>query len=204
MRDGPAGGLPHVGEQSGDRFGNGHHHDWRRPSHTEGVAMSLTLQAALALALQCAPTIDPYVIVAIGQHESGLDPLTIHDNTTGQSLHGEGAMVAAARLVAAGHSVDLGLMQINSHNLGLLGLPLRDAFSACRSVEAAARLLALFSKYNTGSSTKGIINGYAPRVVAIMDSIRGVTSASVIPEAQHNRAIPRPSLASQLSSFSGK
>ena len=174
-------------------------------SHTEGVAMSLTLQAALALALQCAPTIDPYVIVAIGQHESGLDPLTIHDNTTGKSLHGEGAMIAAAWLVAAGHSVDLGLMQINSHNAGLLhGLPLRDAFSACRSVEAAARLLALFSKYNTGSSTKGIINGYAPRVVAIMDSIRGVTSASVIPEAQHNRAIPRTSLASQLSSFSGK
>ena len=117
MRDGPADGLPHVGEQSGDRFGNGHHHDWRRPSHTEEVAISLTLQAALALALQCAPTIDPYVIVAIGQHESGLDPLTIHDNTTGQSLHGEGAMVAAARLVAAGHSVDWGLMQIGSHIL---------------------------------------------------------------------------------------
>ena len=128
MRDGPAGGLPHVGEQSGDRFGNGHHHDWRRPSHTAGVAMSLTLQAALALALQCAPAIDPHMVVAIGQHESGLDPLTIHDNTTGQSLHGEGVIVAAEQLIAAGHSVDLGLMQINSHNLDLLRLPLRDAF----------------------------------------------------------------------------
>jgi type IV secretion system protein VirB1 len=170
----------------------------------QGVTMSLTLQAALALALQCAPAIDPNIIVAIGQHESGLDPLTIHDNTTGQSLHGDGVIVAAARLIAAGHSVDLGLMQINSHNLDLLGLPLRDAFAACRSVEAAARLLALFSRYNTGSPTKGIINGYAPRVVAVMDSIRAIPSASVILEAPHNSASPRPTLASQLSSFSDK
>jgi type IV secretion system protein VirB1 len=168
------------------------------------VVMSLTLQAALTLALQCAPAIDPAVIVAIGQHESGLDPLTIHDNTTGQSLHGDGVIVAAARLIAAGHSVDLGLMQINSQNLDLLGLPLRDAFVACKSVEAAARLLALFSRYNTGSPTRGILNGYAPRVVAVMDSLRTVPSASVISEAQNKRASPEPTLASQLSSFSDK
>ena len=166
--------------------------------------MSLTLQAALALALQCAPAIDPHMIVAIGQHESGLDPLTIHDNTTGQSLHGEGVIVAAAQLIAAGHSVDLGLMQINSHNLDLLRLPLRDAFAACRSIEAAARLLALFSRYNTGSPTMGINNGYAPRVMAVMDSIRAVPSASANPEAQHKSGNPRLTLASQLSSFSGK
>jgi type IV secretion system protein VirB1 len=166
--------------------------------------MSLTLQAALALALQCAPAIDPHMVVAIGQHESGLDPLTIHDNTTDQSLHGEGVIVAAERLVAAGHSVDLGLMQINSHNLDLLRLPLRDTFVACRSIEAAARLLALFSRYNTGSPTKGISNGYAPRVMAVMDSIRAIPSASPPPEAQRRSENPRPTLASQLSSFSGK
>jgi type IV secretion system protein VirB1 len=166
--------------------------------------MSLALQAALALALQCAPAIDPHMIVAIGQHESGLDPLTIHDNTTGQSLHGEGVIAAAARLIAAGHSVDLGLMQINSHNLDLLKLPLRDAFAACRSIEAAARLLVLFSRYNTGSPTTGISNGYAPRVMAVMDSIRAAPSDSVIREPQHQIASPRSTLASQLSSFSDR
>ena len=154
--------------------------------------MSLTVQAALALALQCAPSVDPHMLVAIGQHESGLDPLTIHDNTTGQSMHGAGVIVAAARLIAAGHSVDLGLMQINSHNLDLLGLPLRDAFAACRSVEAAARLLALFSKYNTGSPTTGIVNSYAPRVMAVRDSIRAVPSASVIPETRQESRAPVP------------
>ena len=48
----------------------------------------LTIPAALALSLQCAPSVDPHMIVAIGQHESGLDPLTIHDNTTGRCCTG--------------------------------------------------------------------------------------------------------------------
>jgi type IV secretion system protein VirB1 len=165
--------------------------------------MSLTLQAALALALQCAPAVDPHMILAIGQHESGLDPLTLHDNTTGQSLHGQGVIAAATQLIAAGHSVDLGLMQVNNHNLDLLGLRLRDTFEACRSIEAAARLLALFSKYNTGSPTRGIINGYAPRVLAIMDSVRGA-SASPSPPSTQERSTPRFTLADQLSSFSEK
>jgi type IV secretion system protein VirB1 len=134
--------------------------------------MSLTVQAALALALQCAPAVDPHMIVAIGQRESGLDPLTIHDNTTGTVQHGDGAVLAASQLIAAGHSVDVGLMQINSQNLSLLGLGLHDAFEACQSIEAAAKLLALFSKYNTGSPTSGIANGYAMRVMAAMDEVR--------------------------------
>jgi hypothetical protein len=62
--------------------------------------MSLTVQATLALALQCAPAVDPHMIVAIGQHESGLDPLTIHDNTTGQILHGQDVVIAT-RVMAA-------------------------------------------------------------------------------------------------------
>jgi type IV secretion system protein VirB1 len=90
--------------------------------------------------------------------------------TASASAHGEGVVVAAAQRIAAGHSVDLGLMQINSGNLGLLGLTLGDAFTACKSVAAAARLLTLFSKYNTGSPTRGI--GYATRVMADVDGLR--------------------------------
>jgi hypothetical protein len=133
---------------------------------------ALTIQAALSIALACAPSVDPRMIVAIGQRESGLDPLTIHDNTTGKVQHGDGAVLAASQLIAAGHSVDVGLMQINSQNLSLLGLGLHDAFEACQSIEAAAKLLALFSKYNTGSPTSGIANGYATRVMAAMDEVR--------------------------------
>jgi len=159
---------------------------------------ALTIQAALALSLQCAPSVDPHMIVAIGQHESGLDPLTIHDNTTGLVLHGAGAAGAAPQLIAAGHSVDLGLMQVNSMNLGLLGLSVSDAFTACRSVEAAAKLLALFSRYNTGSPQHGIANGYAAKVLARMDGARGVAPANAADPAATASQL---TLRSQLASF---
>ena len=159
---------------------------------------ALTIQAALALALQCAPSVDPHMIVAIGQHESGLDPLTIHDNTTGLVLHGAGAASAAPQLIAAGHSVDLGLMQVNSMNLGLLGLSVSDAFTACRSVEAAAKLLALFSRYNTGNPRRGIANGYAAKVLARMDGARGVSPASA---ADLAATASQLTLRGQLASF---
>jgi len=160
----------------------------------------LTIPAALALSLQCAPSVDPHMIVAIGQHESALDPLTTHDNTTGQVLHGEGAASTARQLIAAGHSVDLGLMQINSMNLGLLGLSVSDAFTACRSIEAAAQLLALFSRYNTGSPQRGIANGYATKVLALMDGARGASPANPRDPAA-TASQPMLTLRAQFASF---
>ena len=123
---------------------------------------------------------------------------TYHDNTTGLVLHGAGAAGAAPQLIAAGHSVDLGLMQVNSMNLGLLGLSVSDAFTACRSVEAAAKLLALFSRYNTGSPQRGIANGYAAKVQARMDGVRGVAPANAADPAA---AASQLTLRSQLASF---
>jgi type IV secretion system protein VirB1 len=160
---------------------------------------ALTIQAALALSLQCAPSVDPNMIVAIGQRESGLDPLTIHDNATGVVLHGSEVASAAAQLITAGHSIDLGLMQINSNNLELLGLSVDDAFTACRSVGAAAKLLALFSQYNTGSPQRGIANGYATKVMAQMDGVRGVPPGN----SRSIASAPQPvlTLRSQLASF---
>jgi type IV secretion system protein VirB1 len=109
---------------------------------------ALTIQAALAVALQCAPSVDPHMLVGIGQNESGLETQILHDNTTCKVLRGAGVIDAAALLIKAGHSVDLGPWQINDRNLGLLGLSLTDAFDPCSSVAGAARLIALFSAYN--------------------------------------------------------
>ena len=101
--------------------------------------------------------------------------MTLHDNASGKVLHGAGVIDAATRLIAAGHSVDLGAWQINSGNLSLLGLRIVDAFDPCKSAAAAARLIELFSLYNTGSPSRGIANGYAP---AVMASIHAVEAAS--------------------------
>jgi type IV secretion system protein VirB1 len=150
---------------------------------------ALTVPLALAVALHCAPTMDPAMLVGIARQESGLEPLTLRDDTSGEVLHGAGVVAAARRRIAAGHSVDLGLWQINSHNLSLLGLGVAEALEPCQAAAAAARLIELYSRYNTGSPSRGIANGYAAAVIAAVDSIKAAGAKTPpIPVA----AIPLP------------
>ena len=138
---------------------------------------ALSIPVALAVALHCAPAEDPAMMVGIARQESGLEPLTLRDNTSGQVLHGAGVIESARRLIAAGHSVDLGAWQINSRNLSLLGLGIADAFEPCKSVAAAGRLIELFSRYNTGSPSRGIANGYAAAVMAAIHTVKAASPA---------------------------
>ena len=138
---------------------------------------ALGIPAALAVALHCAPAVDPGMLVAIARQESGLEPMTLHDDTSGQVLRGADVIDAAKRLISAGHSVDLGAWQINSRNLSLLGLRVADAFEPCKAVAGAARLLELFSRYNTGSPSRGIANGYAAAVMAAIGAVKATSPA---------------------------
>jgi len=149
---------------------------------------ALTITAALAIALQCAPAVDPHMLVGIAQQESDLETMTLHDDVTDRVLHGAGVIDAATRLIAAGHSVDLGAWQINSGNLSLLGLRIADAFDPCKSVAAAARLMELFSRYNTGSPSRGIANGYAPAVMASIHAVRAASPAMPVMAEQPTSA----------------
>jgi hypothetical protein len=123
------------------------------------MADAMTLAAVLALASQCAPNLDQNLIAGIAKHESGLNPLVLHDNTTSRSYApgtaSEARALAADLIHVQGHSVDLGLMQINSRNLAYLGLPESEAFDSCQSIRAAATLFRAISYYNTGSPTRG-------------------------------------------------
>jgi type IV secretion system protein VirB1 len=63
----------------------------------------------LQLAATHAPSVAPETLAAFAQHESGLDPNAVHDNTTGLSFHpeiAEAATALAASLLAKGHSLD--------------------------------------------------------------------------------------------------
>ena len=153
---------------------------------------ALGIPVALAIALRCAPAADPGMLVAIARQESGLEPMTLHDDNSGQVLRGAGVIEMARRLIAAGHSVDLGAWQINSRNLSLLGLGIAEAFEPCKSVAAAARLLELLSRYNTGSPSRGIANGYAAAVIAAIDRVKAVSPAmpSAIPATAQLSASP--------------
>jgi type IV secretion system protein VirB1 len=156
---------------------------------------ALSIPVALAIALHCAPAKDPTMLVGIARQESGLETMTLRDNTSGQVMHGAGVIEAARRLIAAGHSVDLGAWQINSRNLSLLSLGVADAFEPCKAVAAAARLIELFSRYNTGSRSRGIANGYAAAVIAAIHAVKAASPAmpsAMLAMAQPPTSAPDP------------
>ncbi|MDA8258578.1 MAG: lytic transglycosylase domain-containing protein [Betaproteobacteria bacterium] len=130
---------------------------------------------------ECAPKVAAVTMAAIVQQESGGNPLALHDNTTGQSYR-PASLAEAARLartlIQAGHSVDLGLAQINSRNLPALGLDADQVFAPCSNLRAAQVILlgawsqsggslrGALSAYNTGNAT-GITGArYSARVYA--------------------------------------
>lgn len=148
--------------------------------------MTLTLAAVLALAHQCAPGIAAEALVPQLRVESSFNELAIginHGPKVQASTPAE-AIAIATRYIRAGYSVDLGLAQINSHNLARLNMTVEQAFDACTSLHAAETVLTenyavasqsysgleaisrTWSYYNTGSATRGMTNGYVDRVWA--------------------------------------
>lgn len=146
----------------------------------------------LALIAACAPGVHPTTIQAIVKVESGGNPLALNVNKkngvgypTPRGIKSAGEAVAAAHsAISAGHTVDLGYMQINSANLGWLGVTVEDMFDPCRNLAAGARIIstsyaralavhqdpqtalrAALSAYNTGNFTRGFRNGYVQRYV---------------------------------------
>lgn len=187
---------------------------WRGRSRLIGCGLVLTLAAPgtsraeavrldefVQLAKQCAPHVAPETLAAVARTESSFDPLAIHDNTTALDHHPatrEAAIALATELaVVAHHSVDLGLMQINSANFPRLGLTVATAFDSCRSLASADQVLVAgydasvsgddqqalhrtLSRYNTGDPERGITNGYVAKVQA--------SAALVVPAIQLQQA----------------
>jgi len=144
----------------------------------------------LALIAACAPNVHPTTIQAIIKVESGGNPLALNINMR----NGVGypiprkikSTVEAVRVsyaaISAGHTVDMGYMQVNSANLKRLGYTVEDMFDPCKNIAAGARVLseayisalprhrseqaalrAALSAYNTGSFNRGFQNGYVQR-----------------------------------------
>lgn len=185
-------------------------------------ASTLSLGQLTRLARQCAPNVAVSTLAAIAQTESSLDPVAVHDNTARIAEAPQGRAEAtdlASRLIAAGHSVDLGLMQVNSTNLALLGITIEDAFDPCRSIAAGAAILTAgyaggashgerqaalrvaISRYNTGNAERGFSNGYVrrvelanARVVPALDVDAELPAAVAPPDHAGGQAPPRSGL----------
>lgn len=139
------------------------------------------------LAARCAPSVAAETLLSVAKVESGFNPLAIGVNGTPRisvrATSAPEAVAKASALIAAGRSVDLGLAQINSRNLGWLGLTVAGAFDPCRNLAASARVLqdgfargdaqvvgeqpalrTALSYYNTGHPERGFRNGYVAKV----------------------------------------
>jgi type IV secretion system protein VirB1 len=156
------------------------------------LASPLSTATFNGIAASCGVGVEASTLRAVASVESHFDPLAIRDNTTGEALTPQNLeiaiSVAKARL-AKGHSVDLGLMQINSANLASFRLTISNAFDACHSLTAArdillsamaagssetqreAVMLISLSRYNTGRPLAGVANGYANRVIAAQSAV---------------------------------
>ena len=183
--------------------------------------MSLALPLFLQLAASFAPWTAPGTLAAFAEAESRLEPFAIGDNTTRQSYQPATAAAAAAlatSLLAQGHSLDLGIMQINSANLSRVGLTVAMAFDPGQSIRAGAVILAdayqrcrrngtveeqlalrcAASVYNTGREQAGIANGYQARVwrvaAQLVPAIQSAASAAPLPPgiAPDDVVAPRP------------
>ena len=133
----------------------------------------------------CAPAnVASQTIAAIIRVESGGDPLVLHINAgaAGILIHPTGvanALAIVRRAKAAGSSVDIGLMQVNTANVGKLGYTVAQMFDPCTNIRAGATILsadydgalgvapagqkalqAALSAYNTGNYRSGFSNGY--------------------------------------------
>lgn len=94
---------------------------------------------------ECAPGVAHQTMIAIARAESGGNPLAININgdvrLTRQPSTLQEAIAWATWLVDQGYSIDVGLMQINSANLGWLQLDIPTAFEACANAAAGATVL---------------------------------------------------------------
>ena len=154
--------------------------------------MILDAAAILALAAQCAPSVDPSTMLAIVRTESAGHIFALGVNGTKSPPRPKDAATAATlakRYIRAGYSVDLGLAQINSRNLLRLGMTIETVLDPCQNLAAGAvilaqnyaaqtssapaqvRLRAALSMYNTGSPSRGFANGYVAKVVANAGSV---------------------------------
>lgn len=167
----------------------------------------LDLALILALSETCAPAVAPRTMAAVAYAESRFNPFAIGVNGSvalrRQPKTRLEAVGIARELIAGGPSIDLGLAQINSANLGWLNLTIEEAFEPCRNLAAAsvvllhgyrplssaptdrqAALRAALSRYNTGHPERGFRNGYVARV----EAAAGTLGLAQVPRASHPQA----------------
>ncbi len=154
--------------------------------------------------LACAVMVHPTTLDAIVRVESHGSASAIHvnglsDKEQPHPLNSTDAAAIARRYIAAGKSVDLGLMQVNSRNLAGLNLTIEQVMDPCTNLHAGGTILAAFyskaaqhygqgqsaliaalSAFNTGDEWLGIRNGYVSKYFTVPAITANAATAKII------------------------
>lgn len=157
-------------------------------SGSAASAEQIPLPAFHVLTENCAPSVAPEIMEKLVRAESGFNRFAIGVNGAEHRSYFPNSQNEAAQiardLIAQGHSIDMGLGQINSANLEWLELTVESVFDSCTNLKASELVLRdgydrarkqgsdpetalhqALSAYNTGTFTRGFSNGYVERVM---------------------------------------
>jgi type IV secretion system protein VirB1 len=172
------------------------------------VLLNYFLISSLLVA-QCGAGVHPDTLNAIIKVESNYNALAINDNTTGiciKPTSKEQAVSLTNYLLSEGHSLDVGLMQINSQHFSEPGVDYMRLFDPDYNISTGSKILARFyrehamenpndkpeitllkalSSYNTGSPYKG--KNYVNKIL----KAAGASCRIPIVEQQPNIAVYR-------------
>jgi type IV secretion system protein VirB1 len=122
--------------------------------------MMMTMNNTAQVVQQCSGPVAPGLMALIVAHESGGHPWAINVNglSNGSMTFPNKplAVATATHYIRLGYKVDMGLAQVDSENLGRLGLSISQAFSPCTNVKAGA---AIFSGAWKGAQAHGFSGG---------------------------------------------
>ena len=154
------------------------------------VADVLRFVAACAAVYPEARETPPERVLAVAETETGRRPTAIGDNTGRRAYFPatpEDAVALVRRLIAAGHDIDAGAMQVTRRNWAAYGLTVETVFDPAANVCAGARILGeayrverrAACRYNTGRpdcrSPTGS-NGYPERVTRAAGAVAAGTA----------------------------
>jgi type IV secretion system protein VirB1 len=91
------------------------------------------------------PGVAPDTVEVVIQHESSGNPYAVNVNgEVNKSIHftlPEVAIKYVEKNIARGHSVDMGLMQVNSMHLNRFNASVANMFDACKNIRFGAQIL---------------------------------------------------------------
>ncbi|WP_157896852.1 lytic transglycosylase domain-containing protein [Acidovorax carolinensis] len=192
-------------------------------AHAQDAIAGVAPELAELLA-RCAPSVHPETMAAVVSAESRGHQYAIADAgpvklpwSQRKALvrsHYPSTMEEAIRtaetLIANGHTVSLGVAQVNDRNLSRLGVSIKDMFDPCTNVAAGGKILtdaytravkkfgngpaalnAALSAYNSGDWVRGAKDGYVDLVYKQLGKPLALRQERTVPKLSSTRTPSR-------------